>query len=93
MSDHIPGPGKMVSARSVVARAMLDSLGLSGTSAAQGEDNADAILTAFAADGYAVVPVEPTPHMAKEGVRAQMRDNGVADIYRAMFAAAKETQA
>ena len=65
MSDHIPGPGKMVSARDVVARAMLDSISLSGTSAAQGEDNADAILSALAAAGYAVEqdwqPIETAP--------------------------------
>ena len=70
MSDHIPGPGKMVSARDVVARAMLDSIGLSNTSAAQGEGNADAILSALAAAGYAVVPVEPTTDMMQDGQMA-----------------------
>ena len=96
MSDHIPGPGKMVSARYVVARAMLDSIGLSNTSAAQGEDNADAILSALAAAGYAVVPVEPTREMllAAPGRTNQATEESMYHgIYRAMLAAAKETQA
>lgn len=104
MSDHIPGPGKMVSARDVVARAMLDSIGLSNTSAAQGEDNADAILSALAAAGYAVVPVEPNEAMAhaggcasEPGVRMEgpmpSSKHKARTIYRAMLAAAKETQA
>jgi hypothetical protein len=56
-------------------------------------NRADRILSALAAAGYAVVPVEPTPHMAREGMRALVRDNGVADIYRTMLAAARETKA
>jgi hypothetical protein len=54
--------------------------------------DAENFLSALAAAGYAVVPVEPTPHMAEEGMRALVRDNGVADIYRTMIAAAKEGQ-
>ena len=33
-------------------------------------NRADRILSTLAAAGYAVVPVEPTPHMAREGMRA-----------------------
>jgi hypothetical protein len=70
MSDHIPGPGKMVSARYVVARAMLDSIGLSGTSAAQGEGNADAILAALAAAGRVIEQDwQPIATAPKDGTR------------------------
>jgi hypothetical protein len=103
MSDHIPGPGKMVSARYVVARAMLDSIGLSNTSAAQGEDNADAILSALAAAGYAVgdkVVLQIALLVlcaARDGQSWNINflkdfDQAI-DGIRAMLAAAKETQA
>jgi hypothetical protein len=83
-----------VSARDVVALAMLDSIGLSGASAAQGEYSADAILTALAAAGYAVVPVEPTEAMCMAGEECIVRNEGcllAEDVYFAMLAAAGET--
>ena len=75
-----------MSARDVVARAFLDSIGLADRSLAQGIDNADAILTALrampeadrlvfarelAGEGFAVVPVK-----LLRAARACMRETG-----------------
>ena len=72
---------------------------------------ADAILSALAAAGYAVVPVEPSVAMLQDGydarlaarhpgvsgqtIDASMRATAYRELacYRAMLAAAKETQA
>jgi hypothetical protein len=59
-------------------------------------DAATAILSALAAAGYAVVPVEPTREMllAAPGRTNQATEESMYHgIYRAMLAAAKETQA
>jgi len=108
MSDHIPDPGKMVSARDVIAA----SLCMFGAMDTHGRlIETDAILSALAAAGYAVVPVEPSVAMLQDGYDARLaaRHPGVSGqtidasmratayrelaIYRAMLAAAKETQA
>jgi hypothetical protein len=110
MSDHIPGPGKMVSARDdAVERALMAAWCNPPTSS--GMTDAEAFCTALAAAGYAVVPVEPSVAMLQDGYDARLaaRHPGVSGqtidasmratayrelaIYRAMLAAAKETQA
>ena len=66
-----------------------------------GEEQADAILAALDAAGYAVVPKEPTERMAMAFHEAQWRAaqdrtylrrlEDFADRYKAMLTAAKET--
>jgi hypothetical protein len=88
MSDHIPDPGKMVSARDVI----IDAVWYQDSQ----EKNADRILFALAAAGYAVVPVEPTDAMCMAGEECIVCSEGcllAEDVYFAMLAAAKETQA
>ena len=93
MSDHIPDPSKMVSARDVIAA----SLCMFGAMDTHGRlIETDAILSALAAAGYAVVPVEPTDAMCMAGEECIVRNEScllAEDVYFAMLAAAKETQA
>ena len=104
MSDHIPDPGKMVSARDVI----IDAVWYQDSQ----EKNADRILFALAAAGYAVVPVEPTREMVnackgsisrytkaeRKAGRMDQDEHASFEMtpliyYRAMLAAAKEPQA
>jgi len=93
MSDHISDLGKMVSARDeAVERALMAAW----CDPIEGVTDEDAFLSALAAAGYAVVPVEPTREMllAAPGRTNQATEESMYHgIYRAMLAAAKETQA
>jgi hypothetical protein len=55
--------------------------------------DADTILSALHAAGFAVVPVEPTEKMLDKGMLSLWNTEAdeVAKAYRAMIAAAKET--
>lgn len=99
MSDHIPDPGKMVSARDVDEAVTLALMAGLWNPPGHKIDPA-AFLTALAAAGYAVVPVKPTNRMCAAGGpevrKACGLDEGKGDmhtIWAAMLAAAKETQA
>lgn len=50
-------------------------------------DTADLILSALRSAGFAVVPVEPTEVMIREGFHTA---SGARDIYKAMITAAQE---
>ena len=100
MSDHIPDPGKMVSARDVIAA----SLCMFGAMDTHGRlIETDAILSALAAAGYAVgdkVVLQIALLVlcaARDGQSWNtnfLKDFDQAiDGIRAMLAAAKETQA
>ena len=99
MSDHIPDPGKMVSARDeAVERALMAAWCNPPTS--NGMTDAEAFLSALAAAGYAVVPMEDT-QSAVELIDMWAGDNSdranlavwtAIRQLRAMLAAAKETQ-
>ena len=109
MSDHIPGPGKMVSARDeAVERALMAAW----CNPPESKTDAAAFLSALAAAGYAVVPVEPTREMVnackgsisrytkaeRKAGRMDQDEHASFEMtpliyYRAMLAAAKEPQA
>jgi hypothetical protein len=101
MSDHIPDPGKMVSARDAVIQG-LQSINGADPEYDDGVD-ADAILSALAAAGYAVgdkVVLQIALLVlcaARDGQSWNtnfLKDFDQAiDGIRAMLAAAKETQA
>lgn len=90
-----------MSARDVIARAMLDSLALSNSPTDKGHGNADAILSALTAAGYAVVPREPTEAMLQTfhdtiviECRPNKREASVLndiDVWAAMLAAGEAT--
>ena len=90
-----------MSARDVIARAILDDADFADVGSIDLAEfpsctrRANTILTALAAAGYAVVPVEPTREMllAAPGRTNQATEESMYHgIYRAMLAAAKEPQ-
>jgi hypothetical protein len=97
MSDHIPGPGKMVSARDeAVERALMAAW----CNPPESKTDAEAFISALADAGYAVVPVKPSIRMCAAGGpevrKACGLDKGKGDmhtIWAAMLAAAGETHA
>lgn len=95
MSDHTPGPGKMVSARDeAVERALMAAWCNPPTSS--GMTDAEAFISALADAGYAVVPVAPTEAMLDAGEECIVRNEDCLlpeDVYFAMLVAAKKTQA
>lgn len=73
-----------MSARDVIA-AVLPTPGPMNRNA-----EADAILAALSAAGYAVVPVEPTEAMNIAGREARRSMGANIDVYQAMIVAARE---
>ena len=92
MSDHIPDPGNMVSARDESVERALMAVWCNPI---EGVTDEDAFLSALAAAGYAVVPVEPTEAMilAAPGRDQQGEEESMYHgIYRAMLAASEPTR-
>ena len=78
-----------MSARDVIADWLDDYIGY--RSASELKSDADAILAALEAAGYAVVPKEPTEAMLNSGWRERGQQHSMTAVYKAMLAAAKET--
>lgn len=87
-----------MSARDVIARALLDSMALAHRTTENGWGNAEVILSALSAAGYAVVPKEPTWEMLEAAESAYFSGyTGTPtampeDVWRAMLAASEPTR-
>jgi hypothetical protein len=85
----------MTSVRDVLAKSMIESIGapwpwdeMPSEARALWRGHAEAVIEEFAAAGYTVVPVEPTPAMSKRGSTTCLSETSAVECWRAMLAGA-----